>query len=170
MDLAGGKLGGMIRRFELTDKQFAVIEDRLPARGKRGGRWNDHRPTLNSIFWWLYTGAQWREVPERYGKAKSIYDRFNFWRADGTLDKILKRLHLKLNEEGRLDMALWCVDATNIRASRSAAGAARGKKKAPKPADDPAAQALGRSRGGWGTTVHLVVDGKGTPLAASRGG
>lgn len=40
MVLAGGKLGGMIRRFELTDKQFALIEDLLPARGKRGGRWN----------------------------------------------------------------------------------------------------------------------------------
>ena len=118
----------MIRRFELTDKQFAAIEDLLPARGKRGGRWNDHRTTLNGIFWWLYTGAQWREVPARYGKAKSIYDRFNFWRTVGTLDKILDRLHLRLNEEGRLDAALWCVDATSIRASRSAAGAARGKK------------------------------------------
>ena len=128
MVLVGGKFDGMIRRFELTDKQFAAIEDLLPARGKRGGRWNDHRTTLNGIFWWLYTGAQWREVPERYGKAKSIYDRFNFWRADGTLDKILDRLHLRLNEEGRLDTALWCVDATSIRASRSAAGAARGKK------------------------------------------
>lgn len=27
-------------------------------------------------------------------------------------------------------------------------------------------QALGRSRGGWGTKVHLVTDGKGLPLAA----
>ena len=120
----------MIRRFELTDKQFALIADLLPTTGKRGGRWNDHRPTLNGIFWWLYPGAQWREVPERYGKAKSIYDRFNFWRTDGTLDKILERLHLRLNQEGRLDMVLWCVDATSIRASRSAAGAAREKKPA----------------------------------------
>ena len=63
----------MIRRFELTDKPFALIEDLLPVRGKRGGRWNDHRSTLNGIFWRLYTGAQWREGPERYGKAKSIY-------------------------------------------------------------------------------------------------
>ena len=118
----------MIRRFELPDKQFAVIEDLLPTRGKRGGRWNDHRTTLHGIFWWLYPGAQWREVPERYGKAQSIYDRFNFWRADGTLDKLLDRLHLRLNAEGRLDVALWCVDATSIRASRPAAGAARGKK------------------------------------------
>ena len=69
-------------------------------------------------------------MPEGYGKWQSVYDRFNFWRADGTLDRLLDRLHLRLNEEGRLDMELWCVDATSIRASRSAAGAARGKKKA----------------------------------------
>jgi transposase len=118
----------MLRRYELTDQQFSLIEDLLPATGKPGGRWNDHRTTLNGIFWWLHTGAQWREVPERYGKWKSIYDRFNFWRSDGSFDRILERLHLRLNEEGRLDGELWCVDATNIRASRSAAGATRGKK------------------------------------------
>ncbi len=32
---------------------------------------------------------------------------------------------------------------------------------------DPAEQALGRSRGGWGTKIHLVVDGHGIPLAAT---
>ena len=32
---------------------------------------------------------------------------------------------------------------------------------------DPAVQALGRSRGGFGTKVHLVVDGHGIPLAAT---
>ena len=120
----------MARRYELTPKQFALIEDLLPARGRRGGRWNDHHTTLNGIFWWLHSGAQWREVPERYGKWQSVYDRFNYWRADGTLDKLLERLHLRLNEEGRLDFALWSIDATSIRASRSAAGAARGKKPA----------------------------------------
>lgn len=31
----------------------------------------------------------------------------------------------------------------------------------------PEAQALGRSRGGFGTKVHLVVDGHGIPLAAT---
>ena len=121
-------LGGMIRRYELSDKQFAEIDHLLPARDRRGGRWNDHRVTLNGIFWWLHTGAQGREVPERYGKWQSIYDRSNFWRKDGTLDRILERLHLRLNEEGRLDLELWSVDATSIRASRGAAGAQRGKK------------------------------------------
>ena len=123
----------MVRRYEMTDKQFGEIEELLPARGKRGGRWNDHRVTLNGIFWWLHTGAQWREVPVRYGKWQSIYDRYNFGRADGTLDRILERLHLRLNEEGRLDLELWSVDATSIRASRAAAGAKREKKSGVQP-------------------------------------
>ena len=33
-------------------------------------------------------------------------------------------------------------------------------------ADEPADHALGRSRGGFGTKVHLVTDGRGLPLAA----
>ena len=39
--MAGGKPNGMIHRFGLTDKQFALVEDLLPATGKpgkRGGR------------------------------------------------------------------------------------------------------------------------------------
>ena len=32
---------------------------------------------------------------------------------------------------------------------------------------EPGDQALGYSRGGFGTKVHLVVDGRGTPLAAT---
>ena len=40
----------------------------------------------------------------------------------------------------------------------------RGKKKK---AYDPADQALGRSRGGFGSKIHLIVDGHGIPLAAT---
>ena len=68
MVFACGKVGGMIRRYELTDKQLAETEDLLSPRGQRGGRWHGHRTTLNGIFWWLHTGAQLREVLERYGK------------------------------------------------------------------------------------------------------
>ena len=32
---------------------------------------------------------------------------------------------------------------------------------------DPTGQTLGRSRGGWGTKVRLVVDGGGSPLAST---
>ena len=79
---------------------------------------------FNGIFWILHTGAQWRELPERYGKWKSVYDRYNRWRGDGTIDRMLERLHLRLHEHGRIDVEFWCIDAMQIRASRAAAGAA----------------------------------------------
>lgn len=40
----------MVRRYELSDEAFSLIEDLLSANGKRGGEWNDHRTTLNGIF------------------------------------------------------------------------------------------------------------------------
>jgi transposase len=116
-----------MRRYEFTDEQYLLIGDLLPANGKRGGQWNDHRTTLNGIFWILHSGAQWREMPERYGKWQSVYDRFNRWRKDGTIDRMLQRLQMKLDKDGRIDWDLWCIDGTNVRASRSAAGAGESK-------------------------------------------
>jgi transposase len=153
----------MTRRSELTDPQFALIEDLLPATGKPGGQWNDHRTTLDRILWILHTGAQWRERPDRYRRPKSVDDRLRRWRLDGTTDRIPERLLLRLDERSRIDHELWGVDATSIRASRSAAGARRDAKGAGEPAD----HALGRGRGGFGTELPLIVDGNGLPLAAT---
>lgn len=116
-----------MRRYELTDEQFELIRDLLPLNGRRGGQWNDHRVTLNGIFWILHSGAQWREMPERYGNWKGVYDRFARWRRDGTFDRMLQRLQMKLDKDGRIDWDLWCIDGTNVRASRSAAGARESK-------------------------------------------
>ena len=116
-----------MRRYELTDEQYELICDLLPSSGRRGRQWNDHRVTLNGIFWILHSGAQWREMPERYGKWKSVYDRFVRWRRDGTIEKILRRLQMRLDKEGRIDWDLWCIDGTNVRASRSAAGGRESK-------------------------------------------
>jgi transposase len=76
-------------------------------------------------MWILRTGAPWRDLPEHYGPYQTVFHRFNAWRKDGTLDRILERLHLKLDREGRIDWDLWCIDGTNIRATRAAAGAAK---------------------------------------------
>lgn len=112
-----------MRRYELSKDQYSLIEDLLPFNGKVGGQWKDHHNLLNGMFWVMYSGAQWREMPERYGSWKTVYHRFNRWSRDGTLEKMLSRLHLKLDENGYIDMTEVFVDSTNVRASRSAAGA-----------------------------------------------
>lgn len=123
----------VVRRYELSDAAFALVADLLPRNGRRGGQWHDHRTALNGIFWILHSGAQWRELPERYGPWQTVYWRYNRWRQDGTIDRMLERLHLQLDADGRIDVELWCIDATQIRASRAAAGARRtAEKKRPR--------------------------------------
>jgi transposase len=113
-----------MRRYELEDYQWAKIAGLFPdSKGKRGGQWQDHRTILNGMLWVLCSGAPWRDLPERYGKWKTVYDRFRRYRIEGFFDRILERLHLKLNEQGLIDFHLWQVDSTTIRAQKSAAGA-----------------------------------------------
>jgi len=118
-------------RYDLTDAQWAKIQPFFPDRyhrGQAGHPWKDHRPLVNGILWHLHTGAPWPDTPERYGPWKTVYDRFNRWRKDGTWAKILDALLLQLDQAGLIDRDLWCVDATVLRAHQAAAGA---KKKIP---------------------------------------
>ncbi len=71
-----------MRRYELTDEQWRLIVDLLPPTGGEGGQWRDHRQVLNGIFWILHTGAQWRELPERYGPWKTVKRSFKDSRRD----------------------------------------------------------------------------------------
>ena len=111
-----------MRRYELSDDQWAAIAPLLtpPTTGRPR---RDDRTTLNGAFWKLCSGASWRDVPERYGPWQTVYDRFTRYRDDGTLDRILKALRLKLDAEGHIDYSTWMIDGTSVRASRVASGA-----------------------------------------------
>jgi transposase len=118
-----------MKRHELTDPQWEFLAPFFPPRPrKRGGQWKDDRTILNGIFWRLNTGAPWRDLPERYGKWKTVHDRFSKLRKSGLLDRILEALQLRLDARGLIDFDLWCVDGSSIRASRAAAGAPSKKK------------------------------------------
>jgi len=119
-----------VRRHEVTDEQWDLLRDTLPPRSARGRPRHDLRQVVNGIFWLLRTGAPWRDLPERYGPWQTVYHWFRKWRDDGTWDRMLEALQIRLDREGRIDWDLWCVDGTTIRASRASAGA--GKKGAPK--------------------------------------
>jgi transposase len=88
---------------------------------------------LNAMMWILSSGAPWRDLPERYGPWQTAYERFQRWRSQGVIDRILSRLQLRLNQEGYIDWDLWLVDGTSIRASKAAAGGGkRGGRKSPR--------------------------------------
>jgi len=114
-------------RHELTDAQFALLEPVLPTGPRRGRPWKDHRVVLNGLFWKLNTGVPWRDIPARYGAWQTIYDRYVFWRRDGTWERIMAALQVQLDTNGQLDWQQWNIDGTSIRASRAAAGARKKK-------------------------------------------
>jgi len=111
-------------RYDLTDEQYALIEPHPPSNTKKVGHpFGEHRPLINGIFWRLHTGAPWPDIPERYGNWKTIYDRYSTWCRDGTWDKVIPALQLKLDEHGLIDYEQWGLDGTVVRAHRAAAGA-----------------------------------------------
>ena len=129
----------MSRRYGWKDEECALIADLLPPVGTPGGRWHDHRATLDGNPWILHTGAQRREPPERYGKWKCVYDRFDRRPRDAAVHRIPERSHLRLDVSGRVDFDLWYIDVTSIRASRAAVGAGgvKGAHRAGRPPDPP---------------------------------
>jgi len=80
---------------------------------------------LEAMLWWLRTDAPWRDLPDFYGPWETVYSRFRIWRQEGLLDRIVERLQRELDDAGEIDWELWCIDGTNVRAARCAAGAGK---------------------------------------------
>jgi transposase len=135
-----------MKRHELSDQQWELIAPYFPANGRRGGQWKDHRTVVNGILWRLRTGAPWRDLPAGYGRWKTVHDRFTKMRQTGLLDRLLAALQVRLDQAGRIDWDLWCIDGSSVRGSRAAAGAAKKKSTASRPTTPWAAPAAASAR------------------------
>lgn len=62
-------------RHDLTDAECAIIQPLLPTR-VRGMPHVDDRRVINGILWRFRAGAPWLDVPERYGRRTTLYNRF----------------------------------------------------------------------------------------------
>ncbi|MFI1675143.1 IS5 family transposase [Streptomyces sp. NPDC020598] len=145
----------------LTDAQWARIEPLLPDRTpKRGGRWRDHREVIDAIAHKFQTGTQWVHLPEKYGNWRGVYNRLRMWAIDGTWERVFTALVAQADADEDLNWAV-SVDSTIVRAHQHAAGA----RKKGAPADEPGDHAIGRSRGGLTTKIHLAADTRCRPLA-----
>ncbi len=113
-------------RYDVPDEAWALISSMLPPERNnvKGGRsYLEHRPVMNGIFWVLCSGAPWRDLPERYGNWKTIYNRFNRWSKSGIINSIFNKLLHVLDERKLIDWDAIALDVSNIRALKSAAGA-----------------------------------------------
>ena len=81
---------------DLTDEEWALVEPLVPP-AKRGGnrRTVNVREVVNGLMYVLSTGCQWRAIPKDLPPRSTVYDYFDLWGWDGTLDRLHDALYLR---------------------------------------------------------------------------
>ncbi|MFE1050124.1 IS5 family transposase [Streptomyces olivaceus] len=172
-------------RGDLTDAEWERLRPFLPVSNQRCGRWRDHRQVIDGILHRVRTGVQWRDLSERFGPWKTVYERHRLWSADGTWERLLQQVQAEADAAGKIDWDI-SVDSTIVRAHQHAAGAHRtaagsrlkrgrggrtpernavAEPRRPPGGGGAGGEGLGRSRGGFTTKLHLSADGRCRPLS-----
>jgi transposase len=105
-----------MHRHALTDEQWerlraVVPKQRFGPKSKIGDR-----QFIDAVLYRGKTGVPWRDLPERFGPWKSVYNRFNNWSKHGHWTRIFKELRLRIDKTGSI------VDGSSVRAHQDAAG------------------------------------------------
>ena len=140
-------------RMEITPEQYALIEDCLPR--QRGNVSLSNLDVLNAILYVAEHGCKWRGLPKRFGNWHTISTRMNRWTKAGVLDRVFEQL--QANQIVRVKLEAVSLDSTSVKVHPDGTGAL--KKNGP--------QAIGKSRGGWNTKIHLVAADARTALTFS---
>ncbi|WP_152545558.1 IS5 family transposase [Ralstonia pickettii] len=128
---------------EITPAQFATIEHCLPK--QRGNVSLSNLQVVNAILYVAEHGCKWRGLPKRFGNWHTIYTRMNRWTKAGVLDRMFEELQRA--QVVRIKIEAVSLDSTSIKVHPDGTGAP--KKNGP--------QAIGKSRGGWNTKIHMVA-------------
>lgn len=106
-------------RFDLTDREWALIAQLLPNK-PRGVARTDGRRVLNAIFYILRAGSPGRDLPERCGPYATAYNRYNRWAKAGVWLRVFEALAAVSPQSMQL------IDSSIIRAHQHAAGGKKG--------------------------------------------
>ena len=85
---------------DLTDEEWRLVEPLIPP-GKPGGdrRTVNLREVVNGLLYVLSTGCQWRAIPKDLPPKSTVYDYFDLWTYDGTLERIHRALYDRCREQ-----------------------------------------------------------------------
>ena len=136
----------------MTDEDWdRVVQVFRAVRSRRGDKGRNDRRFLEALHYFTLHNITWRALPAEFGNWNSIWKRS--WRLSqaGVFEAFFDALAAMSQTAHLVQM----FDSTVVRAHVSAAGAKGGQD----------GQALGRSRGGFSTKIHLKADLEGRPLA-----
>ena len=104
---------------------------------------------FEAIHYLALEGCRWRALPRWYGKWRAVHKRYLEWCKKGIFDMLFA--YFSKDFDGEYIM----IDSTIVRAHPFAGGSQR---------IDGKCSGLGRSKGGFTTKIHAVVDALGLPL------
>ena len=105
-----------MRRHALTEEQWVRLQKVLPEQKTGPASTLGDRPFIEAVLFRAKTGMPWRDLPERFGPWKSVYNRFNNWARKGHWATIFKELQLEIDDVGSI------VDGSVVRAHQDASG------------------------------------------------
>lgn len=133
-------------RTMLTDEQWTKLNIILLESGRVYNK-EEHRITIEGILYRMRVGCPWRDLPDYFGQWSAVFRRFNLWSKKGVLLRLFKVL---VNEP---DTEWEFIDGSIIKAHQHSMGAATNQ-----------SEAIGKSRGGNTTKIHMAVDSYGLPI------
>jgi transposase len=147
-----------MQRHALTDAQWRHLQRVLPKQRAGPTATRGDRLFIEAVLFRAKTGLPWRDLPERFGPWKSVYNRFSNWAKKGHWATIFRELQLEIDETGSI------VDGSVVRAHQDASGGKGGSnemlwavlEEVFQPSSTPsstrkAARSTSRSRRGSGT-------------------
>src|ERR1700723_1622369 len=103
---------------DLTDDEWAEIAPLIPP-AKPGGnkRSVNLREVVNGVMYILGTGCQWRAIPKDIAARSTVYDYFDRWSWDGTLERIHHALYVKCREQAAREASPTAaiIDAQSVK-------------------------------------------------------
>ena len=133
---------------DLSDGEWALVAPLIPP-AKHGGRKRsvDVREVPNGIFYVLSTGCQWNALPKDLPPKSTVYDYFDLWQWDGTLERLHHALYVAVREAADREASPTAA----LIDSQSARLAQKGGPRSTRRAMTRAEKVTGRKR-------HILVD------------